>query len=57
MAKELAEAFFEAVMPDQKWRRHHLVSSGTHRDPDGVIVGENVGERGKAADAIQNGPA
>src|ERR1700691_6061159 len=57
MAEELLKAFFKAMMPDQKWRRHHVVSGGAHRNPDGVIVGENVGERSKAADAVEDGPA
>ena len=29
------------------------IALGAHRDPDGVIVGERVGERAEAADAIE----
>ena len=48
------QARFEAAMPDQERRGDDLIAFGTHRDPDGVIVGERIGQRAEAADPIEH---
>ena len=55
MPHELAQTVLEAAVADQERRGDDIVAGGSHGNADRIIVGELVGESGKAADPFERG--
>ncbi len=55
MPHELAQTVLEAAVADQERRGDDIVAGGPHGNADRIIVGEFVGESGKAANSFEHG--
>ena len=56
LSHQLVQARLEATVPDQERRGDDLVALGANRNTDSVIVGQRIGQRAEAADAIEHRP-